>query len=87
MSCLRGKSRYAIGEKSAKPSSLAISKEARKAEFDRCRSKRIATIMHKIKGSESESDEADESDDSEDEYSNEESDSSSEKSSESKPAI
>ena len=87
--CLRlsGKSRFAIGEQPAKPSSLAISKEARKAKFDKHRNKRIATIMHKkndAKGSESESNE---SDDSEDEYSNEESDSSSEEGSNGKPAI
>ena len=85
---LSGKSRYAIGEQFAyKPSSLAISKEARKAEFDKRRSKRIATIMHKKNDPKESESESDESDDSEDEYSDEDSDSSSKESSDGKPAI
>ena len=81
---ISGKSRYATGEQSAKPSSLAMSKEARKAEFDRRRSKRIAATIYSKndpKGSDSESDDSDESGDSEYEYSGDESDSSSEESS------
>ena len=81
---ISGKSRYATSEQSAKASLLAISREARKAEFDRRRSKRIATIMHMKsdpKESESESDDSNDSNDSEDEYSGDESDSSSEESS------
>ena len=81
---LSGKCRYANGEQSTKPSSLAISKEARKAAFDRRRSKSIAAAMtQKKSGSKSESDDSDISSDSEDEYSDDESDSSSDESSDS----
>ena len=78
--CITGKSRYATSEQSAKASLLAISREARKAEFDKRRSKRIAAIMHMKsdpKESKSESDDSSDSSDSEDEYSDGECDSSS----------
>lgn len=80
---LSGKCCYANGEQSAKPSPLAISKEARKTAFDKRRSKSIAAaVTCKKNGPEKRlKSDSDESSDSEDEYSDDESGFSSEESS------
>ena len=60
---LSGKSRYATSELSSKPSQLALSKEARKAAFDRRRSKSIAAVLEEDDSKDSESVESNDSSD------------------------
>ena len=60
---LGGKSRYATSELSSKPSQLALSKEARKAAFDKRRSKSIAAVMEEDDSKDSESVESSDSSD------------------------